>query len=81
MAEEQIQEVILSIEDLQEDGTLPKGIKSKLDAIIEILKQDEDASIKVNKTLHELEKIDSDNNTDSYVRTQLLNIASMLENC
>ena len=80
MEEEQISQVVLSIKDILGDSGVPKNLKAKLESIVKILEQKEDISIKVNKTLHELEKIDSDNNTDSYVRTQLLNIASMLEN-
>ena len=80
MAEERVQDIIAVIKEVQEDSTLPKSIKLKLQKMVEILSENTDISIKVNKTLHELEMIDGDNNTDSFVRTQLMNIASMLEN-
>ncbi|HIH43277.1 TPA: hypothetical protein HA246_06570 [Candidatus Woesearchaeota archaeon] len=80
MAEERVEEIIAVIKEVQEDSTVPKSIKLKLQKMVEILSENTDISIKVNKTLHELEMIDGDNNTDSFVRTQLMNIASMLEN-
>ncbi|MBI2135973.1 UPF0147 family protein [Candidatus Woesearchaeota archaeon] len=80
MAEDKVEEIISAIKEVQEDSTVPKSIKLKLQKIVEILSEDTNISIKVNKTLHELEMIDGDNNTDSFVRTQLMNIASMLEN-
>ena len=80
MAEERVQDIIAVIKEVQEDSTVPKSIKLKLQKIVEILSENTNISIKVNKTLHELEMIDGDNNTDSFVRTQLMNIASMLEN-
>lgn len=80
MAEDKVEEIINVIKELQEDSTVPKGIKLKLQKMVEILSENTDISIKVNKTLHELEMMDGDNNTDSFVRTQLMNIASMLEN-
>ncbi|MBS3157704.1 UPF0147 family protein [Candidatus Woesearchaeota archaeon] len=80
MAEERVQDIIAVIKEVQEDSTVPKSIKLKLQKMVEILSENTDISIKVNKTLHELEMIDGDNNTDSFVRTQLMNIASMLEN-
>lgn len=80
MAEEKVEEIISAIKEVQEDSTVPKSIKLKLQKMVEILSENTDISIKVNKTLHELEMIDGDNNTDSFVRTQLMNIASMLEN-
>ncbi len=80
MAEDKVKEIISAIKEVQEDSTVPKSIKLKLQKMVEILSENTNISIKVNKTLHELEMIDGDNNTDSFVRTQLMNIASMLEN-
>lgn len=80
MAKDKVEEIISAIKEVQEDSTVPKSIKLKLQKMVEILSENTNISIKVNKTLHELEIIDGDNNTDSFVRTQLMNIASMLEN-
>lgn len=74
-----IKEVLEAIQELQEDATIPKNIKTKLEEISEMLKSDEDISIRINKALHELDEISDDTNIQPYARTQIWNIASMLE--
>ncbi|MBI4150035.1 UPF0147 family protein [Candidatus Woesearchaeota archaeon] len=77
---EEIQQIIEAINELQGDNTVPKNIKIKLQTIAEILKGgDESVSIKVNKALDELEEISDDANIQSYTRTQIWNIVSLLE--
>lgn len=73
-------EIIDTIHDLSEDVTLPKNIKAKFLEIIQILESEEDElSLRVNKALHEIDDIASDVNMQSFIRTQLLGIASALE--
>jgi uncharacterized protein (UPF0147 family) len=74
-----VDDILESLSELQEDTTIPKNIKTKLQQIVEILKQDADTSIKINKALNELEDISDDANIQPYTRTQLWNIVSMLE--
>lgn len=79
---EQISElgnVITSLSEVQADATVPKNVRSKLDLIIETLRQDIEMPIKINKTLNYLDEIASDANLNSYTRTQLWNVMSMLE--
>ena len=77
--EEEIESVIAVIEELENDNTIPKNVKSKLNKITGILKENAETSIKVNKALHELEEIEDDINLQAFARTQLWNIESMLE--
>ena len=77
--EEEIESIVAVIEDLENDGSVPKNVKSKLIKITGILKENAETSIKVNKALHELEEIEDDVNLQQFARTQLWNIASMLE--
>lgn len=78
--EPKIKEVIESLTTLQEDTTLPKNVKLKIQNIINTFKEkNTDVSIKVNKALHELDEMGDDANMQPYTRTQLLNIVSMLE--
>jgi len=79
---EQISElgnVISSLSEVQSDATVPKNVRSKLDLIIETLRQDIELSTKINKALNELDEIASDVNLNSYTRTQLWNVMSLLE--
>ncbi len=75
-----IQQIINAIDELQNDNTVPKNVKTKLQNVTIILKGDEEnTSIKVNKALDELEEISDDPNIQSYTRTQIWNIVSLLE--
>lgn len=77
---EEITQIIEAINELQNDNTVPKNIKIKLQSIASILNgEEENMSIKVNKALDELEEISDDANIQSYTRTQLWNIVSLLE--
>ncbi|HZX45426.1 MAG TPA: UPF0147 family protein [Candidatus Nanoarchaeia archaeon] len=65
--------------ELEEDTNIPKNIKVKIRAIIDILKPEEEVSIKVNKALSELDDMSNDPNLDSYTRTRMWNVVSILE--
>ena len=74
-----IGDAIYALQELQEDVTVPKNIKLKLEEIVTVLKSDEELSIKVNKALNELDEISDDANIHPHTRTQIWNIASILE--
>ena len=76
---DQINDVIEVIEELCEDTTIPRNIKTKFQEIISALKDDSETSIKVNKALHNLDEIGDDSNLQPYIRTQIWNIVSILE--
>ena len=71
--------IIEALNDLFEDRTVPKNVRTKLMNIVAILKSDLDVNIKVNKALDELDDIQSDANLQPFTRTQIWNIASTLE--
>jgi len=79
--DEQLQNIVDALEELANDNTVPRNIKSKVEGVITLLKEDngQDMSIKINKALSELDEISDDTNLQSYTRTQIWNIASMLE--
>lgn len=79
--DERVQNIVEALQELTSDNTVPRNIKSKIDGIITILKENngEDMSIKVNKALSELDDISDDTNMQAYTRTQIWNIVSMLE--
>jgi len=77
---EEITQIIEAINELQNDTTVPKNIKTKLQSITLILQlESEGMSTRVNKALDELEELSDDANIQSYTRTQLWNIVSLLE--
>jgi len=74
-----MKEIISNLSELQADQTIPKNIKLRLQEVIDILKGKSEASIRVNKAFNILEEIADDSNLQSYIRTQIWNIISMLE--
>jgi len=80
MDDERILNIIEALQELTTDGSVPKNVKSKLEIVVNTLKQEsEEISIRVNKALSELDEVSEDSNLQSFTRTQLWNIASMLE--
>ena len=80
MMDERVQNILGALQELANDNTVPRNIKSKVEEVISILgKDNEEMSIKKNKALSALDEISDDTNIQSYTRTQIWNIASMLE--
>ena len=78
-AEDKIKKVIEALRALQDDITVPKNLKNKLEETIKILGEDEEPSVRVNKALNELDEINDYTNIQSHTRTQIWNIVSLLE--
>ncbi|MCC7574105.1 UPF0147 family protein [Candidatus Woesearchaeota archaeon] len=77
----EVKQVIDLLEELQEDTSVSKNVKSK----IQIMKQElqetdkENLSLTVNKILSDLEELSSDVNIPMFVRTQIWSVTSLLE--
>lgn len=57
----------------------PKNLQEKIKNTIKLLEDDSEFSIKKNRVLNELEELSENNSLESYERTQLLNVVSLLE--
>ena len=77
--EEQIREIISTLESLENDPNVPKNIKTKITDIIATLKEKIDISIRINKVFDQLDEIANDANLQPYTRTQIWNIVTILE--
>lgn len=77
--EQQITDVESVLSDLKGDLTVPKNVRIKVEKVLEILKKQSETTIKANKALNELEEIADDVNLESYTRTQIWNVISILE--
>jgi uncharacterized protein (UPF0147 family) len=75
----QVEEVIDFLSALQEDTGVPKNVKMKIQEIVDSLQDTSDISIKINKALSDLEEIAEDSNMQSFTRTQIWNVISLLE--
>jgi uncharacterized protein (UPF0147 family) len=72
--------VIQRMEDLKDANGIPSNVKDMLEESIEAL-EDEDAelSVRVNSATSLLDEISNDPNIAQHTRTEVWNIASMLE--
>ena len=74
-----LKEIIEVLEELKDDSTTPKNVKLKLDEVIDELKNDEETSVKIHNSLNILDDLAEDSNLESFTRSQLWNIMSLLE--
>ena len=79
MSNEEINSIIGTLTELEEDATVPKNVKLKIRGIINNLKEDIEPPIKISKALSELDEIADDINLQAYTRTQIWNVVSALE--
>ena len=75
----EVEDIISVLNELLEDTTVPKNVKSKIQLIIDALNEKTELSLRINKALNILDEISDDNNIQAYTRTQIWNIASLLE--
>lgn len=74
-----MEDIIAAIREVQEETSLPRAVRMKLDEIVSILDGPGDRRLKVSKALNEIEELSDNSNLQSFVRAQLWNIASLLE--
>ena len=70
--------VMQALEELGNDD-VPKNVKVKVSVTIKTLQESGDGIMKISRALHELEELAEDNNLDSFTRSRLFNIVSLLE--
>jgi len=80
MVEQDLIPLIDVLCQIQDDITVPKAVRIKIKTVIEALHEEGDLKIKANKALQGLDDISNDPNIPSYVRPQIWNVVSLLEN-
>ena len=77
---ETINEILDSLEEIKDDSTVPRNVRTKMEDMISTLSDDSvEISLRVDKVQQELEEISSDSNLQSFTRTQLWSVVSLLE--
>ncbi len=79
VGKKQIEDVIGALSMLEDEIGVPKNVKAKILGIISDLKDKKDISITINRALSDLDEVSNDTNIQSYTRTQILNVVSLLE--
>ncbi len=73
-------QIIELLHELSNDRKVPRNVRSVIeDAKKELLGKEENLSTKINTTVSMLDEIGNDPNIQSYTRTQIWNLVSMLE--
>jgi len=72
-------DIISVIAELQNDFSVPRNVKDKLQLCASALHEDTEISLRVDRVKQAIDQICDDVNLESYTRTQLWNISSMLE--
>ncbi len=79
MEQKSIGNIETALDELKDDVTVPKNVRLKIEKVIGTLNGKTEMQIKISKALHELEEIADDVNLQSYTRTQVWNVISVLE--
>ena len=74
-----IENIIAALREIQEDFSVPKNVKNKLNRSLVAIQEKCDLCLRVDKALQELDEIADDSNLQPYTRTQIWNVVSMLE--
>jgi len=69
---------IASLRDLHEDSSVTKNIQTKILEIITILEAKGEPSLRASRAVCVLEQITDNSSMESYTRTQLFNVLSIL---
>ncbi len=78
--ETDISQIIELLHELSNDRKVPRNVRSVIDdARKELTGKEENLPTKINTTVSMLDEISNDPNIQSYTRTQLWNLVSMLE--
>ena len=81
MVEEgKIIQILQALAQIEEDLTVPKNVREKIKyAIVALQEQKKEISLKIDKSLQELDGVSEDPNISTYTRTQVWSIISLLE--
>ena len=78
--EADITQIIELLHELSNDRKVPRNVRSVIDdARKELTGKEENLQTKINTTVSMLDEISNDPNIQSYTRTQIWNLVSMLE--
>ena len=72
-------DIIILLLQIEQDYSVPKNVRLRVKNTINLLEENTDMGIKIDKSLQELDEIAEDPNVPSYTRTQIWNVVSMLE--
>jgi uncharacterized protein (UPF0147 family) len=75
----QLNSIVSVLKELEEDVTVPRNVKLKLQKTVVLLREEKEVSMRIDRALQELDEIGEDTNLQPYIRTQIWNVVSLLE--
>ena len=79
MNHENVEKALELLIEIEKDTTIPKNIQQKIAQAIVNLNSEEETKIKASRVIQDLIELCEDNNIQSFTRTQIYNIVSLLE--
>jgi uncharacterized protein len=78
---ESMTDILDLLDSIQEDSSVPKNVRFKVNETISCIRQNGDSSVEVtiDKAIQSLDELSNDPNIPMFTRTQLWNIISALE--
>ena len=77
--DDQVHEIVQVLEELKEDATTPKSVKLKIQKAIDELNNNKERNVAIHKALNELDELADNTTMESFTRSQIFNIVSLLE--
>jgi len=79
MVNEELNSILITLNLIREDDSVPRNVKARIDSAICCLNDGEkDFSLKINSVLQELDEVSNDKNLPTYTRVEILNIIGVL---
>jgi len=79
MTNKDFEDVKAFLKELKDDSQTPKNVRLKSEEVLNILEGEGEMSMNANKAINIFEELSEDTNLEAYTRTQIWNIASLLE--
>ena len=76
---DQVNQVVGLLHEISQDECISTGAKEKIIRSISTMNEDIDVSVRANKVLDELEQLLESSAVDTYIRTQIWSVTSLLE--
>ncbi len=77
---DKLESVIQMLEDITNDRTVPKNVRSEIENAINTLRSNKfERIVKINTAISILDEISTDSNIPMYARTQIWNILMLME--
>ena len=78
--DQRVSEVVELLKELQDDSTVPRNVKAKLQGMQSTLEKEQgELSLRISQVIAEVEDVANDINLPMFIRTQIWNLTSMLE--